>query len=531
MKKYLIFLYSILYTGKNRNFLRFFLSGFLVICVFSIGRSLNNVILDRLIDNIDQEFLLTVYTQFHSILGFILVSIASMSCIIYSFNIFFKDSELYFLFSLPIKTSEVFFNRFMKIFLYSSSVYILFSAGILSTLHRLFNIKANIITLLLSYLSVPLIYTSISILIVFLFTMILGSINSRRFLISFSVFMITVITVAVRYMRPERLFQMNNIELDTYMEKLSMPFLKFSPGDIPSRVMLLISNGRSLDAITFTACCLLLSFILLTICSFLYKRLHGELSGENQPTSSMKRLNIKKQDTTKTLLKKKEITLFLRDNFNMQQLWLFIGLIAVFFFNAYYLKNMGGKNFYDTITFFFNLGVILLISASFIARFFFGFFVKTIKEKDFLKSLPINIEILFKARQELFFTACCVFSVFALLLLLLVYRPELYIILISIIDIFLFISLYINMALYISLRFLDEQLDIFSIPVLFYILFNLFLTAFVTLIQAFGMIGTRHIQNTTRLGRIGSVIALVILIVFFISGIFKRLSRRKIRSL
>jgi|GEM_PF-5588882 len=529
MKKYLIFLYSILYTGKSKSYLRFFFSGLLMILIFSIGRGLNTLIIQKLAENIDIEYRLIVYTRFHSILGFILVSIASMSCIIYSFNVFFKDRELYFLFSLPVKTSEIFFNRFMKIFIYSSSVYILFSAGIVSSLGSLLEAGHNIFTLILSYLCVPLIYTSLSILTVFLFTLILGSINSKRFLISFSVFMITLITVAVRYMRPESLFQMNNIELEVYMNRLSMPFLRFSPGDIPSRVMLYLSQNSGGKAFILTFLCLLFSFLLFFICSSLYKRLHNELSGSNESSKDSKTLDTNSDDSTKRLFSKKEIILFMRDNFNLQQLWLFAGLIAVLFFNAYYLKDMGKQ--YDAITFFFNLGVILLICASFIARFFFGFFKDTKREIIFIRALPVDTLSLFKARKELFFIACLIFSLFGLGLLSAIYIPSFSKIVIAFIDILLFIPLYINIAMYISLRFVNERLEIFSVPVLFYIIFNLALTFVAILIQSFGLIGIRHTHIVSGGGKIGSVILVTLLIVFFTSGIFKNLSLKRIKRL
>ncbi|MFA7577367.1 MAG: hypothetical protein WC002_04780 [Candidatus Muiribacteriota bacterium] len=475
MKSKLSFLYSILAKTERRNFAGEFFYGFILVILFSVSLSLNNRIIKMLATDMEPTEYYYVFGHFLALFLFILFTIASLSLIIQLFTILFYDTELPFLFSLPLSKRSVFLNRFVRAYIYGSIMFLIFSAGALSSITKNFELGAwYFITSFISAGFVAVTYTSIGFIIILLSLKMFGSVNTRKFLSGFTIFLLSSLIVLFRFIRPERFFRTGDADLIEYLESFKNPIFSIFPTEFIKNIFYSFMESNTTGIIiAFTlniAVSLIFFFIALYMFKKIYKPYH-HIRKENHNSNIEFKINAEK--SAENLLKTKEKVLFYRNNVNFQQLWLFAGLIMVFLFNVYFLKDLETKMV--TSILYLNKAVILLITASFFARVFFDLFSNNHEEIEFLKSLPIKTESIYKARIHLFFPPLLLFGGLMALFMLVLYRVNLILTLLTIYNIFFFTYFMMMSAIFFSNYFKKRKVTVFSLPVQLYIVLNMIL--------------------------------------------------------
>ncbi|MGM0607698.1 MAG: putative ABC transporter permease subunit [Candidatus Muiribacteriota bacterium] len=525
--KTLKFIYSLFSRKHYNSFYGEIIYSIIVILLFFISYRLNGRIIRMLSADMPPLESYFVYGHFLSLFLFILFTIAILSSIIYLFEILFYDKEIPFLFSLPITKAEIFFNRYIKSYMYGSILFLVFCLGALFSINNYYEPGWSFI--LISFIGVlftAVTYISIAYIIVLAFLKIFGSVKTRKFLISFSVFLLSALIILFRYIKPERFLTIEDgVYLNELLESFKIPVLQFFPTEFIKNIFYGFIETDNTLIFSALGSSVILALILTAISYKMFINIYSPvfLTQKNQKNNDFE-LKLNKNDSAGNVLKKKELTLFIRNNVNFQQMWLFAGLIIVFIFNIYFLRELGDKLLLPVL--YLNTGVVLLIIASFLARIFFGLFSENYEEIQFLKTLPIKPSSILDARIKLFFGPLILFGLFISIIMLILYSSNPVLWFLTFFNIVLISYFMMHSSVFFSNYFMRKKFSIFSLPVQIYIILNLFVGFFILGSQLyFYAMMVRGMINSGRF-----IIFLLIqgLVLFFGANLFYKKAVKKI---
>ncbi|MCK9224697.1 MAG: hypothetical protein M0R46_15505 [Candidatus Muirbacterium halophilum] len=481
MKNLILTFYSIFARKKNRNYFTdlFYILLFLFLVLGSYG--LNYKVTSNIIAQADMETAVYFFSVFIDIFIFFLIIMAFLSTMIHVFPVFYDDSEILFLYSLPVNKKIIFFNRFIKLFVYGAALFITFTIGAVFSFYVKFSAPVSIIFEgILASIFAAICYVSIAISITIYIVSFFKGKRGRNMLISISAVLMSGFIILIRLARPEVLINSGDASITDYIENLKMGFLSFFPSSWIKDIFLSSVDNTVNSFYPWLYLVLFSSFFLILSWKIWQKFYKIEENEGDFADIKNIQFNINENNDEVKILRDKELFLIKRNWINFQQIWLFIGVIVIFIFNLFFLSKLEG---FTNSFLFLNSGVVMLITASFIARLFFGAFYGKHSEIVFLKSLPIKLSSVVLARIRLFLPLMIVLSLLLNLVNILFFKSNVHIVVIFIMNSIIMPIFFLTMAGYFSSIKMKDSFSVFTIPVQLFVFLSGFTGFFMLVYQ------------------------------------------------
>lgn len=289
------------------------------------------------------------------------------SAIICSLHFLFQKEEISFLFTLPIKRIQIFAVKFLQTF-YKSS-WIVF-CGILTfviAIQAYFDVSPLIylgaVIASIAYLLIPV---CLGVILTLVLSRIIPFVRAKGLLTVVGLFVASLIILAIRMMRPERLATVEGrLSLLTFVEGLHRPWMTVLPNEWFNNVCVSYYQGDTTGIWVNTSALVIVAFFLLVVAYILAKAFYVRIWTESMATPVV----IAGEYGWKAFLKifpahlrafvKKDMLTFYRDTVERGSLLLFIPMTALYFYSMYVLawqiRNYGGDIFSFLYEYLFNL--------------------------------------------------------------------------------------------------------------------------------------------------------------------------------
>ncbi len=301
------------------------------------------------------------------------------SAIICSLHFLFQKEEISFLFTLPIKRTQIFAVKFLQTF-YKSS-WIVF-CGILTfviAIQAYFDISPLIylgaVIASIAYLLIPV---CLGVILTLVLSRIIPFTRAKGLLTVVGLFVGSLIILAIRMMQPERLATVEGrLSLLTFIEGLHRPWMTVLPNEWLNNVCVSYYQADTTGIWINTIALVVVAFFLLVAIYILAKAFYVRIWTESLATPVV----IPGEYRWKAFLKifpahlralvKKDMLTFYRDTVEKGSLLLFIPMTALYFYSMYVLawqlRNYGESTFSFLYEYLFNLfyaGIVICGLAS-----------------------------------------------------------------------------------------------------------------------------------------------------------------------
>ncbi len=362
-----------LVRGEKKKFVLFLLLGlfFLLVLGFFFNKIFGYLVA---VEEFPQYFKVFLAEKLLMMIYMTLFSMLLLSALLTSLDVFFISRDLHFLFSTPMPVRSAFNWKMLETSAYSSAMVVFFSLPVLFFYCRYFApAPGQVLQVILAFL----LFIACGVLAGILLGLVIPAFFSVRrlqpVLSVFSIILISTIIIFLRLLRPERFLEPSEIDnVLRYMGSLDMKVFNYFPFAWLARAMSLAAEGKSASYWKAIALFVLLAAALLTMVSWLRKKLYLQLfdklsqGGKGYYKSRWRPASLKNDYLP---LLRKESKTFLRTPAQWSQLLIVGALVAVFVINMKMipLPHQSVKNFVSYL----NLVMAVFIVSGLNSRFTF----------------------------------------------------------------------------------------------------------------------------------------------------------------
>lgn len=334
--------------------------------------------------------------EFISTVLFIFFLSVNVGNIIVSYSTLYKSPEAGFLFTKPVKPSNVFAIKFLDNFFYSSSTLLLMLVSLLAGYAAYFKLSALSFLYLLVFNFFPFIFSagSLGVIVLLVIIKLASKFGVKRIVYGVVFTYLAIVFLFFKINSPKNLVQsvMNLyplIDKDKYLAEFISPLIKLLPNNWLSETAFWISQNNIANTAVPTVMQIIFSVLLFTIALQLGKQWYFDTWLKNIKLSSVNSagkkpsanifafenilINRKKQILTPQteLLVKKDFHLFIREPAQVIHFFILFFLILIFVSSVSGIKYVGLGNFYlqtgiYLAVFLFNLLLVSTLSLRFI---------------------------------------------------------------------------------------------------------------------------------------------------------------------
>lgn len=424
MKELCVLLAPVFWSIKN-DFIRFDRSFYKKIFFYTVSSGIFIFLMTKLLSigmvklqNLSTDVFNVLLIKGYSLIFMLIFFMQIVNGLVISLNTYYQSKEMEVLLTSPVNRTSLFFSRLFETHIKASWMLIIFGIPLLISSGLLYH--TNLIYYLYSLLLFAvfsIIPVNIGIGITILLSNIFHIRRLKKYLLSTGIVAVVLLVTLLRIFKPERFVNPELFaNLTLFITEINTPSFILLPNRWLSESLFnFLGKSFSTDTLIFISLLCLTSYITTVFLQIIFKRYHYRgwgLLQEGDITLKGKRLQaslitpaakgitiskfigslMRMLDTQSRMFIKKDLLYQIRDEKNIQQMFIILSLIIIYLFSIsalplnweYYAVQL------KYIISFFNLGLILIIIASLCSRLVYP---AVVSEGNFLwiiKTSPIT---------------------------------------------------------------------------------------------------------------------------------------------
>jgi ABC-2 type transport system permease protein len=424
MKELCVLLAPVFWSIKN-DFIRFDRSFYKKIFFYTVSSGIFIFLMTKLLSigmvklqNLSTDVFNVLLIKGYSLIFMLIFFMQIVNGLVISLNTYYQSKEMEVLLTSPVNRTSLFFSRLFETHIKASWMLIIFGIPLLISSGLLYH--TNLIYYLYSLLLFAvfsIIPVNIGIGITILLSNIFHIRRLKKYLLSTGIVAVVLLVTLLRIFKPERFVNPELFaNLTLFITEINTPSFILLPNRWLSESLFnFLGKSFSTDTLIFISLLCLTAYITTVFLQIIFKRYHYRgwgLLQEGDITLKGKRLQaslitpaakgitiskfigslMRMLDTQSRMFIKKDLLYQIRDEKNIQQMFIILSLIIIYLFSIsalplnweYYAVQL------KYIISFFNLGLILIIIASLCSRLVYP---AVVSEGNFLwiiKTSPIT---------------------------------------------------------------------------------------------------------------------------------------------
>jgi ABC-2 type transport system permease protein len=424
MKELCILLAPVFWSIKN-DFIRFDRSFYKKIFFYAVSSGIFIFLITKLLSigmtklqNLSSDVFNVLLIKGYSLIFMLIFFMQIVNGLVISLNTYYQSKEMEVLLTSPVNRTSLFFSRLFETHIKASWMLMIFGIPLLISSGLLYHINLiYYVYSLLLFAVFSIIPVNIGIGITILLSNIFYIRRLKKYLLSTGIVAVVLLVTLLRIFKPERFVNPELFaNLTLFISEINTPSFILLPNRWLSESLFnFLSKSFSTNTLIFISLLCLTSYITTVFLQIIFKRYHYRgwgLLQEGDITLKGKRLQallitpaakgitiskfigplMRMLDTQSRMFIKKDLLYQIRDEKNIQQMFIILSLIIIYLFSIsalplnweYYAVQL------KYIISFFNLGLILIIVASLCSRLVYPAVVSEGKFLWIIKTSPIT---------------------------------------------------------------------------------------------------------------------------------------------
>ena len=281
------------------------------------------------------------------------------SAVICSLNFFFQRDEVGFLFTLPVKRTQILAIKFLQVFYKSSWMVFCGILTFIIAIQTYFDISPLIylgtVVAGIAYLLIPV---CLGVILTLVLSRIVPFVRAKSLLTVTGLLAVSLIILAFRMMQPEKLATVEGrLSLLTFVQGLHRPWMTVLPNEWLNNVCVSYYQGDTTGIWVNTSALVVIAFFLLVVIYILAKAFYVRIWTESIATPAATpseygwKVFLKIFPAHLRAFVRKDIITFYRDTVERGSLLLFIPMTALYFYSIYALTSHLGNYGEDIFSF------------------------------------------------------------------------------------------------------------------------------------------------------------------------------------
>jgi ABC-2 type transport system permease protein len=424
MKELCILLAPVFWSIKN-DFIRFDRSFYKKIFFYAVSSGIFIFLITKLLSigmtklqNLSSDVFNVLLIKGYSLIFMLIFFMQIVNGLVISLNTYYQSKEMEVLLTSPVNRTSLFFSRLFETHIKASWMLMIFGIPLLISSGLLYHTSLIYYVYSLSlFAAFSIIPVNIGIGITIFLSNIFHIRRLKKYLLSTGIVAVVLLVTLLRIFKPERFVNPELFaNLTLFISEINTPSFILLPNRWLSESLFnFLCKSFSADTLIFISLLCLTSYITTVFLQIIFKRYHYRgwgLLQEGDITLKGKRLQallitpaakgitiskfigplMRMLDTQSRMFIKKDLLYQIRDEKNIQQMFIILSLIIIYLFSIsalplnweYYAVQL------KYIISFFNLGLILIIVASLCSRLVYPAVVSEGKFLWIIKTSPIT---------------------------------------------------------------------------------------------------------------------------------------------